>query len=226
MASVRGSRARGFGLVGVLALAPVFVVVSATRADAAVTVTVDPSTGLADGQPVTITGSGFTPGTSVGAAECSAAVAQSHSTSDCDLSNAPIVQADSSGTAVINLRAKATITTPNGGTIDCVTAADPCIIGMGDTTDLSNPEKQGGSAITFDPNAPPAPPPDVSLTPSGDLIDRQQVAVYATGFIPGEFVSIFQCAAQNLDKTPCNESFQAKSVAYACRVAWLGLVSS
>jgi len=207
VASRRGIRARGLGLIGVVALAPVFVVVTATRADAAVTVTVDPSTGLADGQPVTITGSGFTPGASVGAAECGAAVAQSHSTSDCDLSNAPIVQADSNGTAVIHIRAKATITTPNGGAIDCVTAAEPCIMGMGDTSDLSNPEKQGGGPITFDPNAPPVPPPSVSLTPTGDLVDRQQVAVYATGFLPGEFVSILQCAAQNLDKTPCSESF-------------------
>src|SRR3954465_4780590 len=192
--------------MGVFALSSVLVVASATPAGAAVTVTVDPSTGLADGQAVTITGTGFAPGASVGAAECSAAVAQSHSTSDCDLSNAPIVPADSSGTAVIHLRAKATITTQSG-TIDCVTAADPCIMGMGDTNDLTNPEKTGGGPITFDPNAPPVPPPSVSFTPSGELIDRQQVAVYATGFIPGEFVSIVQCAAQNLGNTPCAESF-------------------
>src|SRR4051812_27668173 len=176
--------------MGVFALSSVLVVASATPAGAAVTVTVDPSTGLADGQAVTITGMGFTPGASVGAAECSAAVAQSRSTSDCDLSNAPIVPADSSGTAVIHLRAKGSITTSNSGAVDCVNAAEPCIIGMGDTTDLMNSEKTGGAPITFDPNAPPVPPPAVSLTPSDDLVDRQQVAVYATGFIPGEYVTI------------------------------------
>ena len=206
MASVRGLKGRGVGIIGVLALTSVFFVATASRADAAVVVTVDPSTGLADGQPITITGSGFAPGASVGAAECSAAVAQSHNTIDCDLSNAPITQADGSGNAVIHLRAKVTINTGNG-TVDCIAAADPCIIGMGDTSDLSNPEKQGGTTITFDPNAPPAPPPAVSLTPSDELIDKQQVAVYATGFIPGEFVNVVQCAAQNLDKNPCNESF-------------------
>ena len=207
MASVRGTRGRAVGVLCLLALSSVFVVASATPASAAVTVTVDPSTGLADGQAVTITGTGFSPNASVGAAECSAAVGQSRSTNDCDLTNAPIVQADSSGTAVIHLRAKRTITTPNSGEVDCVTAAQPCIIGMGDTSDLMNPEKTGGAPITFDPNAPPVPPPDVSLTPSDDLIDRQQVAVYATGFIPGEFVTAVQCAVQNLDKNPCSESF-------------------
>ena len=106
MASERGYRARGLGILGVLALTSVLFVATAARADAAVVVTVDPSTGLADGQPITVTGSGFAPGASVGAAECSAAVAQSHNTVDCDLSNAPITQADGSGTAVLHLRAK------------------------------------------------------------------------------------------------------------------------
>lgn len=207
MASVVGIKVRALGVVGVLALSSVFVVVAATRADAAVVVTVDPSTGLADGQPVTITGSGFTPGASVGAAQCSALSGQSRSTNDCDITNAPITQADSSGTAVLHLRARAHITTPNSGDVDCVNAVDPCVMGMGDINDLQNPEKVGGAAITFDPNAPPVPPPAVSLTPSDDLVDRQQVAVYATGFIPGEFVTIVQCAVQNLDKTPCNETF-------------------
>ncbi|HEX4822285.1 MAG TPA: neocarzinostatin apoprotein domain-containing protein [Acidimicrobiales bacterium] len=195
------------GVFGIMAMTVVLVVAAATRADAAVVVTVDPSTGLADGQPVTITGTGFAPGASVGAAECGPAVGQSRSTNDCDLSNAPIVQADSNGTAVLHLRARATITTTNSGAIDCVTTTQPCVIGMGDTSDLTNPDKTGGAPITFDPNAPPVPPPAVSLTPSDDLVDRQQVAVYATGFLPGEFVNIVQCAAQNLDKTPCNESF-------------------
>ena len=195
------------GVFGIMAMTMVLVVAAATRADAAVVVTVDPSTGLADGQPVTITGSGFNPGASVGAAQCTSLSGQSRSTSDCDLSNAPITQADSDGNVVLHLRARGTITTPNSGTVDCVTAPEPCVIGMGDTAHLDDPEQIGGAQITFDPNAPPLPPPDVSLTPSDDLLDRQQVAVYATGFLPGEFVNIVQCAAQKLDTTPCNESF-------------------
>jgi hypothetical protein len=44
--------------------------------------------------------------------------------------------------------------------------------------------------------------------PSDDLVDRQQVAVYATGFVPGEFVNVTQCAVDNLDQHPCSQSFQ------------------
>ena len=98
---------RGVAVFGVLALSSVFVVASATPAAAAITVTVDPSTGLADGQPVTITGEGFDPNVSVGTAECTAAVATSRNTNDCDLSNSRTVQADSSGKAVILLRVSA-----------------------------------------------------------------------------------------------------------------------
>jgi hypothetical protein len=203
MASVR---VRAAAVSAVVALSAIFVVASAPAAAAAVTVTVTPSTGLADGQPVTITGEGFAPNTSVGTAECSAAVATSRNTSDCDLSSAPIVQADQSGTAVFHLRAKRTITTQNG-TVDCLTAAQPCVIGVADVSNISDPATSGGMAISFDANAPPPPPPDVTVLPASDLLDRQQVAVYATGFLPGEQVIVGECTAASVADSTCDPSF-------------------
>ncbi|MEY2465049.1 MAG: hypothetical protein QOH64_3187 [Acidimicrobiaceae bacterium] len=188
-------RARAAVMLAVLGVPLVFSVAAAPSAAAAVAVTVDPTTGLADGQAVTATGSGFGPNVTVGAAECSAAVGTSRSTSDCDLSTSRTTNTDASGAATIVLRAKRTITTASG-TVDCVTATSPCIIGMADINDIAS---GSGMAITFDPNAPPAPPPTVDVNPDTGLVDLQQVAVTATGFIPGEGVQVVQCAASAIN---------------------------
>jgi hypothetical protein len=171
-------------------------VIVASPASAAVVVKVDPSTGLADGQPVTVTGSGFKPNISVGSAECSAAVSTSRNTSDCDLSTSRTGNSDGSGGASFVLRLKRTIQTQNG-TVDCATAASPCVVGMADLSDFTT---SSGMTITFDPNAPPLPPPVVAANPSSGLVDRQQVAVNASGFIPGENVLVQECAASDLAK--------------------------
>jgi hypothetical protein len=66
--------------------------------------------------------------------------------------------------------------------------------------DLSDFTTSSGMTITFDPNAPPLPPPVVAANPSSGLVDRQQVAVNASGFIPGENVLVQECAASDLAK--------------------------
>jgi hypothetical protein len=175
---------------------------AASPAAAAVVVTVDPATGLADGQPVTVTGSGFSSHASVGTAQCSAAVGSSHDTTDCDLSTSRTGSADAGGNASFGLRVKRVISTANGE-VDCLTAANPCVIGMGDLSDLVG--TSGGMAIAFDPNAPPLPPPSVSVSPNADLVDRQQVAVFASGFIPEEGVEVEQCVAGALDRCVPNQ---------------------
>src|SRR5207247_5015203 len=91
------TRARALVAVAVLGTSLLVSVASAAPASAAIAVTVDPSTDLADGQAVTVTGTGFTPNASVGTAECSPAVAQSRATADCDLSTSRVSNTDANG---------------------------------------------------------------------------------------------------------------------------------
>jgi hypothetical protein len=189
-------RAAAVVMAAVLVAATGLTVVMAAPAAAAIAVTVDPSTGLVDGQPVTVTGTGFAPHASGGTAQCSAAVGQSRDTVDCDLSTSKTGSADDDGTASFVLRLKRVISTANGD-VDCATAAQPCVVGMGDLSDLTG--SSAGMAVTFDPDAPPLPPPSVSVSPDTDLVDRQQVAVTASGFIEGESVIVLECAAAHLD---------------------------
>jgi hypothetical protein len=182
-------------MAAVLGSTALLVVVTASPAAADLVVTVDPSTGLADGQPVTVSGTGFAPNTSIGAAQCSAASTQSRSTEDCDLSTSRTGNADGNGAGSFVLRAKRTITTSHE-TVDCASAAGACLFAMAELSDLT---VSSGMVVSFDPNAPPLPPPDVSVSPDTGLVDHQQVAVVASGFIPGEFVQISQCGATDTE---------------------------
>jgi len=184
-------------MAAVLGSSALLMVATAPPVAADIVVTVDPATNLADGQPVTVSGTGFAPNASVGTAQCSRASIGSHSTEDCDLSTSRTGSADSDGNASFTLRVKRTITTSHE-TVDCASAADACLIGMADLSDFST---SSGMVITFDPNAPPLPPPDVVVSPDSNLVDRQQVAVIASGFIPGEFVQVAQCSAADIE--PC-----------------------
>lgn len=66
------------------------------------TITVAPSTGLADGQQVHVVGTGFSPGESLQAIEC-ADKGDKTGPGDCDLASARSTQADATGTVSIEL---------------------------------------------------------------------------------------------------------------------------
>src|SRR4051812_22398081 len=189
-------RAGAAVMAAVLGSSALLMVATAPPVGADIVVTVDPATNLADGQPVTVSGTGFAPNAGVGTAQCSRASTTSRSTADCDLSTSRTGNADSQGNASFTLRVKRTITTSQE-TVDCASAADACLVAMADLSDLT---VSSGMVITFDPNAPPLPPPNVDVSPDSGLVDHQQVAVTASGFIPGEFVQIAQCAATDVEQ--------------------------
>lgn len=79
---------------------------STTSAPAGPTITVEPAKGLHDGQKVKITGSGFSPGTSLVAIEC-AGEGDSTSPDDCDIPNVSPVTADGSGKVSVTFEVNA-----------------------------------------------------------------------------------------------------------------------
>jgi hypothetical protein len=111
----------------------------------ALAVSVTPSTNLVDGQSVTVSGTGLTPGTVYHIGEC----APVDSTIACNQPEGVDVTADSAGTATATLTVRKTfvglVGAPPGtpvGTIDCGTQA--CLVGFGD--DAGN---GGGVPISF-----------------------------------------------------------------------------
>jgi hypothetical protein len=106
------------------------------------TVTATPSTGLVDGQSITISGTGFTPNVQVAAAECGAGTV---GTQSCDLGNVVYGTSDGSGDASISFTVHASLSTATG-TIDCTTGAGACVVGLANLNDLS---EANGAPLTF-----------------------------------------------------------------------------
>lgn len=137
-------------------------------------VQVTPHKGLHDGDTVTVTGSGFTPGSSVAIIECNGSAA-TIGLEACDINTSTFlggteITADAQGNATATYAIKQHISTPDDGPLDCATsnvdpdaylagvAADPsrgpitapgyfsCMIVMADISDY---EFSGGSPISF-----------------------------------------------------------------------------
>jgi hypothetical protein len=116
------------------------------------TLTVYPSVGLADGQTITVTGSGFTPFMGVGMVECEQGAT---GPSGCDLSTLLELGTDASGSFSTPYSVTRVITTAAGKlgankTLDC--ALSPCFLGA---ADISNYSVAASAAIAFDPKIPP-----------------------------------------------------------------------
>jgi hypothetical protein len=111
------------------------------------TLTAVPSAELADGQSITVTGTGFTPNEVVGMAECAAGALNP---SECDLSTVDEVQTDSTGAFSIDYSVTRIIYV-NDTNIDC--ALTPCLLGAADVSDYS---VAASASIGFNPNIPPA----------------------------------------------------------------------
>jgi hypothetical protein len=87
-------------------------------------ISLEPSTGLEEGDTVTVSGSGFSPEADIGISMCAAVVTSGE---NCDFSGAQVATTDATGSFTKPLPVVASITTPADGTIDC--APDNCGIG-------------------------------------------------------------------------------------------------
>lgn len=156
-------------------------------------VAVSPQTGLQEGDVVTIYGRGFLPGDSLGVVHCSSeADTQNAGVTGCDLSaGVSHLNADANGDIVAEVTVQRFIQTPGYGRIDCASAAERCLLGMGAMNDY---DRSGGVYIDFA-GAPPFPQPTFTATGvEAGFVPGQEVPVEVTGWVPGRQIRIQQCA--------------------------------
>lgn len=89
--------------------------------------TVDPSTGLTDGQRVAVTGSGFEPDSGIAVIQC--AVGGPGDGSACDLSSLTYAPSDAQGNVRASFTVRASLHT-SGGTVDCAAAPGTCMVAV------------------------------------------------------------------------------------------------
>lgn len=138
---------------------------------------VEPSTQLSHGQVVGISGSGFTPGATLGAVLCSAGAAGGGGVAFCELAHYDNFEASSEGTFADDYVLRRFIVTPAEGTVDCGESTDRCLLAVGNINDY---DESGGSFISHQ-GAPDPPPPQLVVSPSQGLADGQVISVKGTG---------------------------------------------
>ncbi len=128
------------------------------------TIAVEPSTDLVDGQTVQVTGRGFLPSTSFGAAQCDPSVP---GIDGCDLSNVELTTTNGNGHVRFSMTVRRVITI-QGRRVDCALSA--CTLGAA-TLDGTTPIEAVSAPLTFDPAVPPIPALRVQVT-----VDRATTA--------------------------------------------------
>lgn len=162
------------------------------EADPAPTITVTPATGLVDGQVVTVTGAGWQPGPdrAIDVQLCP------DDEQDCQRLLA-LFQADADGTFTKDVRVRTVIRGYDGTRSDCRLVACRLVVTQGD------PLTRAESAVGFDPAAPVAPAPTLTVAPDTDLIGAQEIVIRGSGFFPDEDLLISQCDGSAPDPQGC-----------------------
>lgn len=163
-------------------------------------VVADRSEGLVEGDEVTLYGKGFEPGEQVGAVHCSSeADTESAGAGACDLGDASYAFANtvggtarSDGSVVITVTIRRHITTPGYGPVDCMSAAERCLLAIGASADY---DRSGGTYINLA-GAPPFPEPTVAVDPPGPYTAGQEVTIQAGGLVPGRPFQVVQCVGE------------------------------
>jgi hypothetical protein len=110
------------------------------------TVTITPSTGLTNGQIVTVVGKGFKPGAqNIGANECAAKGDQTGA-GDCDLGGTKTAVPDASGTVTIQFKVNQG---PFGANQIVCSAAQKCLVSVAEL--VAAPTQEADADITFAP---------------------------------------------------------------------------
>ena len=159
--------------------------------------TVEPSTGLRDGQAVTVSANGFVPGESVGLVQCAkeagGETAETRGGIDgCLIDPYVSLTADEDGSVTGQYEVRRVLTTPLTGTVDCAAEANRCIVAMGALNDY---DRSGGHGIEFAPGGEPVVIPVVTVTPTDGLADGDVVHITADHLTPDSFVTIEVCSS-------------------------------
>ena len=163
-----------------------------------------PAEALADGQTVTVTGSGFVPGEAVGIVQCSLEAARPDRGGEgagvdaCDIAPFTALEADDLGAVTGTYAVQRALTTAWTGTVDCAERPGRCIVVIGSVSDY---DRSGGFGVSFatDGLAPLA-VPGLSVSPAEDLADGDTVLITGSGLPPDAMVHLSLCS---LDPSTC-----------------------
>jgi hypothetical protein len=187
----------------VLAVAPANGKVAAATpisfADVAIilpTLSVDPSTGLLDGQTVTVSATDFPADASVALVECPSGTAVADFEADCDASTVAIDEADGTGALSANYQVTRVIQGAVGP-IDCA-GPSACVLAA---LNLNEPDQATSTPIAFQDI--PIVPPVLTVTPSTALVDGQTVTISGKGFQPQQEYALSECVAGSTDGSEC-----------------------
>lgn len=160
-------------------------------------ITVEPSTGLVDGDVVTVTGSGFQPGEQVGIVQCAREAGGETpeargGVDGCYIGEVQYADADDQGNISGTYTVRRALTTPLTGTVDCAAEAERCIVGAGA---LSDYDRSGGMAVTFAPAEGTIDVPELSVSPATGLAHGDVVTVTGSGFEPRAYLDLQVCSS-------------------------------
>jgi hypothetical protein len=148
------------------------------------TITADPSTGLLDGQSISVTGSGLTKGHDF-LAEC--VTGATDPLDSCDPESAAGVKVGRSGAFSLSFTAVRMVEDGEiGSTVDCATA-DACILALFDedfTLLADTPISFADVTIV---------PPTVAAVPSTGLLNGEKIAVSGANWTPGAQIALAEC---------------------------------
>ena len=234
--------------IGALMLGSIATFGVTAASSATPTIVVTPSTGLTDGQQVTITGTGF--GANEGsllALECAAGSTDLTTCNTTVLVPMPTTSASGGFTATFHVFAGTT----GSGSCDLGTTDTNCLLvvgnsnnqaekatatisfGAGGTTTTTTTTPGGTTTTTTTTTVPPttttsAPvvlgPRHIKVAPSTNLKKGQTVVVTGSGFTPGDHVFVLECLASVHSSAQCNLStlkgatITAKGVLSATRI--------
>ncbi len=119
----------------------------------------------------------------------------------CDPNSYSQADVDDSGNLTGTAQVAAVFRSFTGEDIDCRTAVNKCslyLFGSGD------PLTSASATLDFDPNGPLAPPPTITVTPTTDLVDGQELHVVGDGFPPNAVISLHQCLADKTGLDGCD----------------------
>jgi acetyl esterase/lipase len=164
-------------------------------------ITVTPSTGLTDGHPIRVDardllhraaqGTQEMPGVQILQCGPRPTFETCRSLGDAGTEH-PQPQPD--GTLTLEARVRQVIATDSGGEIDCIAGTEPCLLVAttrpGET--LVAPWA-AHATLEFDSRVPPAPAPEIEVTPSSDLADVTEVTVRGRNFTPGTRAAVSVC---------------------------------
>jgi hypothetical protein len=158
------------------------------------TITLTPDIGLLNGQVVSLSGNGFTPGASLAAFECNG---QATGVAGCDTSKVDPITVTSSGTFTTSFSAMTG--TIGDGTCGISATDSLCFVAIGTTSD----------ALIVDASIAFVGGPGVALTPSTGLSNTQSVTVAGSGFAPGDTVYAIECLATATTEAGCDTTTAA-----------------